>query len=102
MNINTATIHIVQCKVLAKHNRYLIIYCCWSFTDENIQSKVKRHKARQASGRPKKESVSTAERPRKEPVLTVEPSVNSDRSGSDISKVCIIRNTVFIMTVCFQ
>ena len=52
--------------------------------DENVQSRVKRHKARQAAGRPKKEAVW----PKKEMILTVEPSVNSD---GHIGKVCTIR-----------
>lgn len=57
---------------------------CYHYTDENIQSRVKRHKARQAAGRPKKETVW----PKKETVLTVEPSVNFD---GHVSKVCTIR-----------
>ena len=56
-------------------------------TDENVQSRVKRHKVRQVAGRPKKETV-LVERPKKETVLTVEPSVNSD---GNVSKVCTIK-----------
>lgn len=52
--------------------------------DENIRNKVKKHKARQAAGRPKKESPQAVEQPKKEPLLTVEPSVNS---VDDVSKV---------------
>ena len=57
-------------------------------TDESIQNKVKRRKARQAAGRPKKEAASASERPKKESVV-VEPSVNCD---SDVqNKVCFMK-----------
>ena len=62
--------------------------------DEMVQNKVKKHKARQAAGRPKKEASerskkdSVGERPKKESVV-VEPSVNCD-SGAQ-NKVCIMK-----------
>lgn len=56
--------------------------------DESIQNKVKRRKARQATGRPKKETASASERSKKESVV-VEPSVNCDNNVQN--KVCIMK-----------
>ena len=55
--------------------------------DENIQSKVRRRKARQAAA---------AARPKKEVLLTVEPSVNSDDGAIQVCMHC--KETLLIYT----